>query len=367
MQTSTSAPACPDRWISRDWFWASVAWSGIGLFDAIQTLIVMKSGGMHHAWPELFCFRMLYWLVWAAATPAVLRLGMRIAAQDAQRLGLPGHFLACLSIGLLSALWTAVLEQALDPWLATPAPSWRELWRQHFVNGMLTSVVLYVTTLAIGYGVRAREGLVLERAKRAQLNEQLVQAQLDALRRQIEPHFLFNALNTITGLVRERRNDAAVGMITGLSELLRRVLADGDRHLVTLDEELAFLDKYLAIQKMRFGERVRCSVDTPPELRSARVPALLLQPLVENAFNHGLAHRAEGGRIGVTIVEADERLSMTVYNDGPPLPADVKAGRIGLNNVRQRLANLYDGNFSLDLYNRGDGVEVKIILPLVHA
>ena len=367
MQTSTSAPACPDRWISRDWFWASVAWSGIGLFDAIQTLIVMKSGGMHHAWPELFCFRMLYWLEWAADTPAVLRLGMRIAAQDAQRLGLPGHFLACLSIGLLSALWTAVLEQALDPWLATPAPSWRELWRQHFVNGMLTSVVLYVTTLAIGYGVRAREGLVLERAKRAQLNEQLVQAQLDALRRQIEPHFLFNALNTITGLVRERRNDAAVGMITGLSELLRRVLADGDRHLVTLDEELAFLDKYLAIQKMRFGERVRCSVDTPPELRSARVPALLLQPLVENAFKHGLAHRAEGGRIGVTIVEAGERLSMTVYNDGPPLPADVKAGRIGLNNVRQRLANLYDGNFSLDLYNRGDGVEVKIILPLVHA
>ena len=89
--------------------------------------------------------------------------------------------------------------------------------------------------------------------------------------------------------------------------------------------------------------------------------------MVENASKHGLAHRAEGGRIGVTIVEAGERLSMTVYNDGPPLPADVKAGRIGLYNVRQRLANLYDGNFSLDLYNRGDGVEVKIILPLVHA
>ena len=367
MHTSTSARFPTGRWVSRDWFWAAAAWTGIGLFDAMQTVLVMKSGGMHHAWPELFCFRMLYWLVWAAATPAVLRLGMRIAAQDARRPGWPGHFLACLSIGLLSALWTAVLEQALDPWLATPPPSWRALWRQHFVNGMLTSLVLYVTVLAIGYGVRARERLMLERAERAQLNEQLVQAQLDALRRQIEPHFLFNALNTITGLVREQRNDAAVGMITGLSELLRRVLADGDRHLVTLDEELAFLDKYLAIQKMRFGERLRCRIDTAPELRSARVPTLLLQPLVENAFKHGLAHRAEGGRIGVTIAAAGERLSMTVYNDGPPLPADVPAGRIGLNNVSQRLASLYDGNFSLDLSNRGDGVEVNIKLPLVYA
>ncbi|MBQ5940471.1 MULTISPECIES: sensor histidine kinase [unclassified Massilia] len=367
MQTSTSAPILPGRWMSRDWFWAAVAWSGIGLFDAIQTLIVMKSGGMHHAWPELFCFRMLYWLVWAVATPAVLRLGMRIAAQDAQRLGWPGHLLACLGIGLLSALWTAVLEQALDPWLATPPPSWRELWRQHFVNGMLTSVVLYVTTLAIGYGVRAREGLMLERAKRAQLNEQLVQAQLDALRRQIEPHFLFNSLNTITGLVRERRNDAAVGMITGLSELLRRVLADADRNLATLDEELAFLDKYLAIQKMRFGERLHYSVDAPPALLSAQVPTLLLQPLVENAFKHGLAHRPESGRIGVTIGTAADRLSIAVYNDGPPLPAAVPAGRIGLANVRQRLASLYDGNFTLDLCNRGDGVEVRITLPLVHS
>lgn len=367
MLTSTSARVPIGRWMSRDWFWSTLAWAGIGLFDAMQTVLVMTSGGMHHAWPELFAFRMLYWLVWAAATPAVLRFGMRIAAQDARRLTWSGHFLACLSIGLLSALWTAVIEQALDPWLATPPPSWPELWRQHFVNGMLTSLVLYVLVLAIGYGVRAREGLMLERAERAQLNQQLVQAQLDALRRQIEPHFLFNTLNTITGLVRERRNDAAVEVIAGLGELLRRVLADADRNLTTLDEELAFLDKYLAIQKMRFGERLRCDVDVAPGLLSARVPTLLLQPLVENAFKHGLAHRAQGGRIAVTVGTVGNTLSIAVYNDGPPLRNDAPTGRIGLANVRQRLASLYGGHFSLDLDNRGDGVEVRMSLPLVHA
>lgn len=366
MHTSTQLPIPITGWISRDWFWSALAWLGVSLFDAAQTILVMKSAGMHHAWPELFCFRMLYWLVWALATPMVLRQGMRIAAQDARRLGWPGHLLACLGIGLLSALWTAVIEQALDPWLATPAPAWRELWSQHFINGMLTSLVLYITVLAIGYGVRAREGLMIERAKRAQLNEQLVQAQLDALRRQIEPHFLFNTLNAVTGLIREQRNDAAVEMLTGLSELLRRVLADGDRVQVTLGEELAFLDKYLAIQKVRFGERLRYGVDIPDTLLSARIPGLLLQPLVENAFKHGLVHRAQGGRIAVTVASSDGALSITVYNDGPPLPADVPAGRIGLANVRQRLASLYDGNFSLDLRNRDEGVEVRLSLPLVH-
>jgi len=354
------------RWVASDRFWAAVAWAGVSLFDATQTVLLMQSDGMHHAWPELFCFRTLYWLVWALATPMVLRLGGRIAAQDARRLGWPGHLLVCMGIGLLSALWTAVLEQALDPWLATPLPSWSALWRQHFVGGMLTSLVLYVTVLAIGYGLHAREGLLLEQARRARLNEQLVQAQLDVLRHQIEPHFLFNTLNAVTGLIREQRSDAAVGMLTHLGELLRRVLADAGRHIVTLGEELAFLDKYLAIQQLRFEERLQVDIDVPAALLSARVPGLLLQPLVENGFKHGLAHRPQGGRIALSAATTQGALSIVIYNDGPPLPAVLPAERIGLANVRQRLAGMYDGDFSLALRNRDEGVEVRITLPLAH-
>jgi len=366
MLTSTTSRFPARGWLASDRFWAALAWAGVSLFDAAQTVLVMKSDGMHHAWPELFCFRTLYWLVWALATPMVLRLGGQIAAQDARRLRWPGHLLVCMAIGLLSALWTAVLEQALDPWLATPPPSWTALWKQHFVGGMLTSLVLYVTVLAIGFGLRAREGLMLEQARRARLNEQLVQAQLDVLRHQIEPHFLFNTLNAITGLIREQRGDAAVGMLTRLSELLRRVLADAGRNVVTLGEELAFLDKYLAIQQVRFEERLQVEIDAPAELLPARVPGLLLQPLVENAFKHGLAHRPQGGRITLTVGTAHGALSLLIYNDGPPLPAILPNDRIGLANVRQRLASLYGGDFSLALRNHGEGVEVRITLPLAY-
>lgn len=366
MSTFTTSWIATRRWAASDRFWAAVAWAGIGLFDAAQTVLVMRADGMHHAWPELFCFRTLYWLVWALATPLVLLLGGRIAAQDARRLGWAGHLLACMGIGLLSALWTAVLEQALDPWLATPPPSWTALWKQHFVGGMLTSMVLYVTVLAIGYGLRAREGLVREQARRARLNEQLMQAQLDVLRHQIEPHFLFNTLNAVTGLIREQRSDAAVGMLTRLGELLRRGLADAGRNVVTLGEELAFLDKYLAIQQVRFEERLLVAIEVPADLLPARVPGLLLQPLVENAFKHGLAHRPQGGRIVLSAAAAQGALSITIYNDGPPLPAALPEGRIGLANVRQRLASMYGGDFSLALRNRGEGVEARITLPLTH-
>lgn len=352
------------RWISRDGFWVACAWSGIALFDATQTVVLMQAAGMQHAWTQLFLFRLLYWLVWALATPSVLRLGMRIAAQQAPRWRWWRHLAACAGIGMLAAVWTTTLELALEPWLEPQTPTWRRLWIQHFLGGLLTDLILYSSTIAIGYGVRARERLMLERAERAQLNEQLVKAQLDALRRQIEPHFLFNTLNAITGLVRDQRNEAAVGMIAGLSELLRRALTDSDRHLVTLGEELAFLDKYLAIQQLRFGERLRYSLDAPDALLSARVPGLLLQPLVENAFKHGLAHRAQGGAVRVGVAMADNRLAMTVYNDGPPLRPETARAGIGLANVAERLKGLYADDFSLDLRNHADGVEVRIVLPL---
>lgn len=337
--------------------WIAAVWFGIALFDATQNVFLMKTAGMLHAWLALFCFRFLYWLVWALATPAILRQGMHYAA--GQRAGWPSwgaHLLACLTIGMIGAVWTATLEYSMDPWMVMTNPPWAVLWYQHFVGGVLTGVVIYATAFAIGYGVHARERLMLEQATR-------VQAQLDGLRRQIEPHFLFNTLNTVTGLVREERNEAAVATITALSDLLRRVLDDSSRSLISLGEELAFLDQYLAIQKMRFGERLQYSVQAPATLMSASIPSLLLQPLVENGFKHGLAHRAEGGVIRLDIGAIDGMLDIAIYNDGPPLQPDAPPG-IGWANVRERLHGLYGPHHSLDMRNRDGGVEVRIAIPL---
>ena len=134
----------------------------------------------------------------------------------------------------------------------------------------------------------------------ARLNEELSKAQLAALRRQMEPHFMFNTLNSIAGLVRDHRNDAAVSMIVGLSEFLRRASEDSHRSQVTLAEEVEYLQRYVDIQKVRFGERLRVSVDIPADLLDAQVPNLLLQPLVENAIKHGVAKRVVGGNVRVT-------------------------------------------------------------------
>jgi sensor histidine kinase YesM len=142
---------------------------------------------------------------------------------------------------------------------------------------------------------------------------------MDVLRRQLEPHFLFNTLNGISGLVRERQNNAAVDMIAGLSCLLRRALEDSGTQLVPLAEEVSFQESYIGLQSMRLGDRLQVTLDIPVELYAALVPQLLLQPLVENAIVHGIGKLVDGGQIRLTARESKGTLSIYLYNDGPAL------------------------------------------------
>jgi two-component system LytT family sensor kinase len=154
-------------------------------------------------------------------------------------------------------------------------------------------------------------------------------------------------------------------MIAGLSDFLRRVLEDSDRQQVTLAEELEFAQKYLDIQKVRFAERLEVSVSVPGELALAQVPSLILQPMVENAIKHGIAKRVQGGAIRIAAVRSNGRLTLSVYNDGPSLPAEWQRG-IGISNVRTRLQGLYGDAFEWNMRNREPGgVEVSLSLPFV--
>ena len=353
---------------STQWILGGSIWFGVALFDATQNVFVMRAEGMHHAWVRLFVFQFLSWLIWALATPIILLLDRRHPPFRARSLvvWLP-HLLMCALIGLASASWTALLDVLIDPWASTQAPApFIEIWFDKFFGGMLSFVILYAVILAVGRVLDSRERLALQQAETARLNGQLAKADLDALRRQIEPHFLFNALNGIAGLVREKRNDAAVGMIAAVSDLLRRVLDDSDRHLVSLGEEMEFLQKYFDVQKMRFGERLELSVDVPERLHSARVPSLILQPIAENAFKHGLARRVQGGAIRVAASQAAGMLTLSIYNDGPGLPTDsegIETG-VGFSNAGERLKSLYGERFGLTMRNCGEGVEVLLTVPL---
>jgi two-component system LytT family sensor kinase len=200
--------------------------------------------------------------------------------------------------------------------------------------------------------------------------ESLSKAQLAALRGQMEPHFMFNTLNSIAGLVRDRRTDEAVSMIVGLSEFLRRASEDSHRAQVTLAEEVEYLQRYVEIQKVRFGERLRVSVDIPAELQDAQVPSLLLQPLVENAIKHGVAKHVRGGAVRVSGARRANSLYLSVYNDGSDSPEEwqTQGTGVGLANLRTRLQILHGDAAELQMKRAGaDGVEVVVTLPLREA
>jgi LytS/YehU family sensor histidine kinase len=263
------------------------------------------------------------------------------------------------------------LDFAFNPYARPSFPgTFVHLWFDKFYNGILTFLVLYAAIVTVSYVLDSRERLALQRTETARLNELLSKAQLDALRRQIEPHFLFNTLNAVAGLVREGRNDAAVGMIAGLSDFLRRVLQDSTQQQVPLGEEMEFAQKYLDIQKVRFAERLQLSVDVPKELYPAQVPSLILQPMVENAVKHGIAKRAQGGAIRIAASRCDGVLTLRVCNDGPSLPVGWEMARsgIGMSNVRTRLQSLYGDAFELSMRNQdAGGVEVSVSLPFAVA
>ena len=359
----TPASVRPTRW-----FWIAAIWCAGGLVDASQTVLAMRAMGAQHAGLRLFASELVSWLPWVLATPLVIRLARRHPVIRVTKLPTAAlHLTALVIISLIAAAWCALLQILFNPWgHATPLGPFIHVWRTSLIDQGLTFLLVYVLILAITYVVDSREGTARQRTETARLNEELSLAQLAALRRQMEPHFMFNTLNSIAGLVRDQRNDAAVSMIVGLSEFLRRASEDSHRSQVTLAEEVEYLKRYLDLQKVRFGERLQISVNVPPELWQAQVPNLLLQPLVENAIKHGVAKRVSGGVIRVAGARRNGNLCLTVYNDGPSLAADWQATHngIGIDNLRTRLRILHGSESELQLRNTDTGVEVLVTLPL---
>jgi signal transduction histidine kinase len=352
------------------WLWIAGPWLSVGILDATQNVFAMRHEGMHHSWLKMFFALTLAWLPWALATPVAIHLGRRypLVRNPMQALV---HLGAIIAIDLVASAWASALQVLLQPWL----PDFRSApflvtWPLKFFAGFLPAFILYIAILAVTYMFDSRAKAAAQQTDTARLNEQLSSAQLNALQRQIEPHFIFNTLNSICGLMRENKNEAAVSMIVALSDFLRRVANSSIDAKVRLAEEVEFLQKYLQIQQVRFAERLKMDLQIPEELREARIPSLILQPLVENAIKHGIAMRAQGGEVRVAASRSDGMVLLSVYNDGPLLDRDgcsVKYG-LGLSNLRTRLELLYGSDFALRLDNYGiTGVQVSIALPYCEA
>jgi len=353
---------------STGWAWIAVIWCAGALFNASQSLLTMHAVGVGKAWLSPFLVLFVSWLPWALATPFVIELARRwpiVRGEIFKAMSL--HLAAFIAISVIAETWSALLRVIFDPWHRSPPTTFVNTWSALLVEQLLMFVIAYALILTVTYGVDSREKMARQATETARLNEELSRAQLAVLRGQMDPHFMFNTLNSIAGLVYEQRGDAAVGMIVGLSELLRRASEDSHRAQVTLREEVEYLQRYIDIQKVRFGDHLRVSVDIPDELLATQVPNLLLQPLVENAIKHGISKRRSGGEIRVAGTCHDGALRLTIYNDGPWAQEDLSVAphRVGLGNLRTRLRILHGARAELVLQPAEEGgVEVIVTLPL---
>jgi hypothetical protein len=345
--------------LTRQPLWIAVVWLAVGIITATQVVVGMAALGMRHDWTLLFFTTAAAWLLWAAVTPLILFLSGRfplVRAGDWKNL--PVHLAAALAISVARIAWSAALEWALNPLAQYPHPSYRVQFLTMLYMQFNTGFIIYGATVAIDSIIVSIRRLARREAEAARLANELSKAQLDALRRQLEPHFLFNTLNGISALVREEQNDAAVEMIAGLGCLLRRVLENSGTQLVPLAEEVSFLESYIDLQSMRLGDRPKVTIDIPIELYAVLVPQLLLQPLVENAIVHGVGRLVDGGEIRVKARESGGTVSICLYNDGPAL-ALASAGErtgVGLSNTRGRLLMLFGAESSVELRNCEPGI-----------
>jgi hypothetical protein len=353
------------------WLAVIAVWAILGLIYAGPIYFEVRAEGMSHAAWRIFSWGILTWLAWAPLTPAIVWLARKYSLVGENWMkSLIVHLPAFLFVSIAHSAAATAVTLAVKPFDNmgdSPASFWpRFIGRMQGAFG--SDLLVYGAVVGIYYALdyyrkyREREFLT------TRLEAQLAQAQLDSLRMQLHPHFLFNTLNSIVGLVRDNRNQTAVSMLVGLSDLLRHTLEHSSRQEVELREEINFTKLYLSIQEMRFSDRLRIEFDIDPATTKALVPNLILQPLTENALRHGIARRVESGLVGVTATVEDGRLRLTVYDNGAGLPEDWQlkgSAGIGLANTAARLQQLYDNDHQFDIRNRdGGGVEVVIVMPL---
>jgi sensor histidine kinase YesM len=238
-------------------------------------------------------------------------------------------------------------------------------WQLTIVSSLTNFMMLYVATLMLFYALDYYRAFHARTLRASQLETEVARAQLDALRRQLQPHFLFNTLHAISALM-SRDVQGARRMIAKLSDLLRLTL-DESEHEVPLAQELAFLEQYLDLQRLRFGDRLRIEQHVAAAALDCRVPRLVLQPIVENALHHGIERRAAAGRIVIDAARHAGVLELRVRDDGPGmgvLEGENVIEGVGLSNTRARLQHLYGSAASLTLADNPEGgVCVTVIVP----
>ena len=341
------------------------AWTAIALFVASQWLLFNLYDETPDPAGQLLAVALTDWYVRGLVAVPVLFAARRVLFRDGSRL-------RAAAVHVPASIAFALVKITICWWLGFVLP-----WLQpvRFLPLLLGEIHLDIAIYWILLGLvqwresrrrlREREREAARLALQAsELETRLARAQLDSLKMQLQPHFLFNTLHSVSALIHED-DEAADLMIARLSDFLRLVIEHAGAQEVALVQEIDFLQRYLEIQQVRFQNRLRVAIDVEPEALDAMVPNLVLQPLVENAIRHAVEPRVAGGRVEVKGARVGDALRLTVRDDGPGLrPGALPSAGVGISNTGARLEHLYGGRQTLQIANHPEGgVLVTVTFP----
>lgn len=338
-------------------------WTMLALSYTASMVLGGISEGHPAAWSRVLSWNLIDFYLWMALTPLVAWLG-RLGAQSWWR-----FWMLHIPSSLLAACVQSVVMLQLFFWWCGPTPkgnvhSFMDLWHTEAIYKFHLALLTYWLMLVVLRGMASRHLLKDERLRNAQLETRLAQSQLQVLRMQLQPHFLFNTLNAISALTVADPPLAKL-MIARLSDFLRLTLEERHAQVVPLSREMQFLESYLGIQKVRFQDRLVTHVDVG-DAGNAMVPSLILQPLVENALRHGLLAKTSGGELTIVARRIDGNLHVRVDDDGLGLPEAGLVEGVGLSNTRARLQAMFGDAAAMHLSHRTDGgTRVDLRFPFV--
>jgi sensor histidine kinase YesM len=350
-----------------------LAWTAMGLFLFSQGIIQkVLIGDPNPWWHHLTGWLVGMWL-WCLFSPLVWRLGRRFPLGQGRRVRtIAIHLTLAVIVTIVDLAIEAVVLRGLRIFPSIMTSVTTAFWFL-MVIGFHQGLMMYGWILGVQYAFgwyqryqeRRQEALRLE-LRSSELERELVQAHLSALKMQLHPHFLFNTLNAIMVLVRQGKGSAAEEMLARLSDLLRCALEDVEAQEVPFRREMEYLQLYLSIEQVRFQDRMRVEFTVDPEALEAAVPYMALQPIVENAIRHGIGRSSSAGSIAISATRVDDRLEIRVADDGPGLKSanGAPSGGIGLRNTRARLERLYGADARLTVENgKTGGVVAAMTLP----
>ena len=343
--------------------------TALGIFSTFQAYSYVRLFTERPAsFPTLMVLNMTFWYCWAMLVPPMVWVARRFRFSRSAWLKSAAIHVAAVGVFVfLHAVLTVTLRGPILTWMGRDW-SWLPAFQQLFFLNFDWEMMVYWGVIGMSYAFDFNRDAQAQALTSAQLETRLAQAHLQSLQRQLHPHFLFNTLHTISALM-HKDAEKADAMLAQLSDLLRLTLEQVGTQEVPLKEELDFVDKYIEIERTRFGERLQFQRDIDPETLDASIPNLLLQPLVENAIRHGIAQKVGGGRVQVSAKRIAHELCLTVQDTGPGLSQQKLSALhtgVGLTNTRSRLEHLFGSRHQFEFQEPTEGgLVVKIVIPFV--